>query len=142
MKKVIALIFAFAFLVGCVHVPNGVIGSLGKYSDYEYHDCGGWQDVTVYAKYSFDEPAIENNKFFISVGDQKSEIVDFLEHYKKWIDIHDSESELVKSYDFNTDYIDANDYFYIDGDIEKTSSGNLYFYDVESKVLYWFHNNI
>ncbi len=141
MKRIIVLIFAFVFLAGCAHEVNGVIGSLGRYIDYEYYG-GGWQDVTIYAKYSFEEPRLENNKYFVKVEGHKSEIIGFLEYYQKWIDIHDFESELVKSYDFNRDCIDALDYFYIDGDIENVSSGNLYFYDIQSNVLYWFHNNI
>lgn len=38
--------------------------------------------------------------------------------------------------------ISINDYCYIDDFYKKFDSYNLYFYDTETEILYYFHNNI
>ncbi len=63
MKMTIALVCLFLFLVGrtSYSAENKIVASLGNYTARQYHDCGDWQDIKVYGKYSFKSAKLENN---------------------------------------------------------------------------------
>ena len=75
-----------------------------------------------------------------------------LDDFEGWIEtIKDSEpsSEVVVNYDFDREIIDTEDYVYIDSEEHTWSNGytalvryNIYLFDTQTQVLYYFHNNI
>ncbi|MBQ4568712.1 MAG: hypothetical protein IJA62_01425 [Ruminococcus sp.] len=140
-------------LNGCfAFLEDEVVVSLGEYTHKEFYTSGGFQDYTDYAKYHYDDVDLKDNPYLKQVNDENiSEFIDFLENFESWVYIHaesEPEGELAVSYDFNTDIISEDDYVYMDnrydGDDElfEFSNYNLYFFDSQSKILYFFHNNI
>ena len=156
MKKIFAfssvVIFAFA-LVSCKMYEDEVLRSLGKYEDSVFYSNGEFQDYTDYAKYYYTSANIEDNEYFTRV--QKSdmdEIHELLEDFEGWVEVckeDDPFCELVANYDFNSEMIDTEDYFYIESEEHEWGDGHtsfdkydIYFWDSQTSVLYYFHNNI
>ncbi len=148
------LIFASMFcLGGCFEMPvDEVLASLGDYTHKEFYTSGGFQDFTDYAKYHYDDVDLKDNPYLKQVNDENiSEFYEYLESFEGWVHVHaedDPENELVREYDFNTDVISEDDYVYVknnyDGDNGnfRFSDYDIYFFDSQSKILYFFHNNI
>ena len=133
------VLFGFARMPGKTHA---VVSSLGKYTDKTFYTCGGFQDFTDYAKYSFqsvDSKKLEDNAYFqpVSTGNMDT-LLAFILDFEGWIGVHEG-SELAANYDFQRDHIDPEDYFFLQGDLD---SYNLYFLDSQTNMLYYFHNNI
>lgn len=160
MKKIILIFFicfaciVYFFVFGFLMVPEDeVISSLGKYEKEEYFTSGGFQDFTDYAKYSFANVNIEENEYLKKIEYADFEVINkCLEDFETWIEtIKDSEptNEVVVNYDFDNKIIDIEDYFYLELEEYIWSDGNtllenynVYLFDVQTNVLYYFHNNI
>lgn len=157
-KKLIVAVCIFAIaitLASCSPPPDPVVSSLGEYIDYVYYSSDGFQDYTTYAKYHYPSASFEGNAYFKKIEQSDfSEIKRHLDDFEEWVttDIQtDSSSELV-NYDFDFASIDTEDYFYIESEEgEMYNSGtiftffykyNVYFFDTQTKTLYYFHNNI
>ena len=157
MKKQIALVLICVVLLlsisSCAVPEDAVIASLGKYEKNEFFTSGGFQDYTDYAKYYFTSANIVENKYLNKVQETDFVIINtHLDDFEGWIEtIKRSEpsSEVVENYDFDREIIDAEDYFYIDAEEHTWSDGhtslvkyNIYLFDTQTQVLYYFHNNI
>ncbi len=127
---------------------DAVINSVGVAVSEDYHQYGWWQDYTIYAKYTFEKPEYENNVYLEKMTNADiKEFNLFLENFEEWVSIAKGDTgglDLVKNYDFEKSIISTEDYFYIDSndDLDKFVSYDLYFYDTETEILYYFHNNI
>lgn len=137
-----------------------VLASLPDYETRRFYSSGGFQDYTDYAVYTFaeiDEEDLLHNDYFCLITDNNDEFFSgFMDNYESWIQVYrDSEpdSELVENYDFDRNIMNRGDYICIIGDDEEQRNEDIdtygmyydydiYFYDVESKILYYFHNNI
>ena len=155
MKKAIAilLILCFSFvLISCTALQDKVLLSLGKYDSSETYSDILFQDLTEYSKYYFTTATLRDNKYFYKVTEQK--ISNFNEHLADFemcvngLRESDPTHELVINYDFDSSIIDNEDYIYINSDSERQGdtihfySYDIYFYDTQTNVLYYFHNNI
>ncbi len=150
MKKAIPIILVLPFLIlsACSVPEDEVLNSLGEYESKVYFTSGGFQDYTDYAKYTFDDVDFSKNKYFtkISVG-SKEELITHIENFEEWIESLKSsvpDNEVVTGYDFEPSVISQADYLYIydDPDYPELGSYTVYFFDMESMTLYYFHNNI
>lgn len=134
---------------------DAVFDSVGVAISEDYHQNGGWQDYTIYAKYTFENPNLENNEYLEKMSEEDVEIFNrYIVVYEDWIDVISddmNDRDLVKHYDFDESIISTNDYCYIydysyvesDSEFEpEPCSFDLYFYDTETEILYYFHNNI
>ena len=157
MKKQIALVLVCVVLLlsisSCAGPKDAVIASLGKYEKNEFFTSGGFQDYTDYAKYYFTSANIVENKYLNKVQETDFVIINtHLDDFEGWIETiknSESSSEVVVNYDFNRKIIDTEDYFYIDSEDHTWSDGlnllvryNIYLFDTQTQVLYYFHNNI
>lgn len=157
MKKRIAVVFVcFLFLLSatsCAVFEDKVIDSLGKCEKKEFFTSGGFQDYTDYAKYYYTSIDMEENKYFKQIKETDFTAIDtHLDDFEGWIEtIKDSEpsSEVVVNYDFDRSIVDTEDYFYIDSEEHTWDDGftslvnyNVYLFDTQTQVLYYFHNNI
>lgn len=160
MKKMIVGIFVYSVLLLCLLYfvfwavsKDEVIASLGKYEQKEYFTSGGFQDFTDYAKYSFTTANIEENKYLTKIEDTDFTAINiYLDDFERWIETiqnSDPTNEVVVNYDFDRGIIDAGDYFYIDCEEHTWSDGstsfvnyNIYLFDIQTQILYYFHNNI
>lgn len=144
------LVFAFTF----VAPQEAVFLSLGKYEIVEYCEEGVFQDFTIYYEITYENPDIENNKYLKQLTETDIEELNlYLDNFDGWVELITDETgepneQFVENYDFDRDIISINDYCYIDDSAdyddfyEKFDAYDLYFYDTETEMLYYFHNNI
>ena len=156
IKQIAVVLVCVVFLLSissCAVPEDKVIASLGKYEKYEYFTSGGFQDYTDYAKYFFSSANVVENKYLNKIQETDYAIINtHLDDFEGWIEtIKDNEpsSEVVVNYDFDREIIDVEDYFYIDSEELTWSDGytslvryNIYLFDTQTQVLYYFHNNI
>lgn len=124
-----------------------VIKSLPRYEKEEYFSSGGFQDYTDYAKYTYriSESDIAQNEFLCPVMEENiPTILEYVENFEGWVEIcKDFPSE---SYDFDKALISMGDYFFISNHYEEPERAfwnyNLYYFDVDASILYFFHSNI
>ena len=150
MKKIIAGILIFSFLIfsGCSLFEDRVISSLGRYESCEYFTSGGFKDYTDYAKYTYKDITFRNNQYFNKISSKsKEDLMAHIENFESWIEIikeSDNKNDVVLGYDFDTSIISENDYLYIydDPDYDEFGNYNIYFFDMESNILYFFHTDV
>ena len=144
------VLFGYSRLPGKTHA---VVSSLGKYADRVFYTSGGFQDFTDYAKYYFTAADIVENKHLNKIQETDFAMINaHLDDFEGWIDtIKDSDpsDEVVVNYDFNRGMVDTEDYFYIDSEEHTWSDGDtslvrydIYLFDAQTQILYYFHNNI
>ncbi len=147
---VIGLLFFLSslFLLFEAIIPKDVIlESLPKYSEKEYYSSGGFQDTTDYAKYTYhiSEEDLQNNEYLLPVeSTDLPQIIAYIEDFEEWVSVsHDFPSE---SYDFDKAIVSAGDYFYVSNRYQEPEKAfwnyDLYYFDLESLTLYYFHSNI
>ena len=155
-KQIVVVLVCFVFLLSitsCAVPEDKVIASLGEYEKKEFFTSGGFQDYTDYAKYYFNSANATENQYLNKIQDADFAIINtHLDDFEGWIEtIKNSEpsSELVVNYDFDREIIDTEDYFYIDSEEHTWGDGytslvkyNIYLFDTQTQVLYYFHNNI
>lgn len=152
IAAVCLIVFALA-LTSCSILEDNVLASLGKYEQWEYFTSGGVQDYTDYAKYRYSFAELDGNKYLKKINENDLDTIDmYLDDFEEWIEAvkqADASSEVVVNYDFNRAIIDTEDYFYIDPEevtwddgTTSVTSFNIYFFDTNTQVLYYFHNNI
>ena len=157
MKKKNALVLVCIVLLlsisSCAVLEDAVIVSLGEHDKKEFFTSGGFQDYTDYAKYYYTTAKVADNKYLKKIQETDLDIINtHLDNFEGWIEtIKDSEpsSEVVVNYDFDREIIDTEDYFYIDSEEHTWDDGytalvryNIYLFDTQDQVLYYFHNNI
>ena len=156
LKKITMAVFAFItaiFLVSCAMPKDKVISSLGEYEDHVFFTWGEFQDYTDYAKYYYNCSEVDNNQYLKRM--QESDFAIFNRHlddFEAWIEIlkdGDASREIVVNYDFVRAIMDTEDYIYIDSEEKTRSDGkttfikyNIYFFDAQTQILYYFHNNL
>lgn len=154
-RKVIVYI---SFLVVCALCLGGcyftdyftdeVLASLGRYKGKEYYTSGGFQDYTDYAKYKYENVSLEDSPYLKLITEES--IVEFtacLDNFEGWLENiseSDPNNEVVMGYDFRRDLITDDDYLYIfsDPDYPELGCYDVYFFDMGTSTLYFFHNNI
>ena len=154
-NKIRLIIFLFLLIVnvftGCsMRFSNSAV--LPGYVDkVEFFDEDGFQDYTDYCKYFYDENGAQ--KFYESERYQfvgKNEI-DNVKGYFENLEMCMESMGRSAEYDFNDNCISEGDYVFINTK-EGTPVGNtyygkyenysVYFFDTESRTLYYIHNNI
>jgi hypothetical protein len=161
MKYLLSLLIILATLFSskfCVAQKDEVLSSLGQYADHEYYSEGDFQDYTDYAKYYYDGAVdLTDNEYFsrVQLSDMDTlneHLYDFesrVRHYRDSCRESGEMSEIVAGYNFDRKIIDGEDYFYIDSEKQTDDDGNtwlvdydVYIYDTQKNILYYFHNNI
>lgn len=158
MRKCIllaALLAVLFVLSSCAETKYDAVAlSLGRYDNMEYYTDGGFQDHTDYAKYTYSSPTLADNKYLVRLDKRRVERLNgYLDDFEKWVDLireGNPKNELAENYDFDRSAIDDGDYYYIDGRYSETLSDidyndqslyDIYFFDMQTNTLYYFHNN-
>ncbi len=159
MKKILILFLAiiaalivaaviFAAIVVVFFTPKDpVLETLPKYQSKEYYSSDGFQDFTDYAKYTYQisESEISGSELLHPVTESDiPTILEYVGNFKIWTETNsDFPSE---SYDFDKSSISEGDYFYIYYRYKEPERDfwnyDLYYFDVDTSVLHYFHNNI
>ena len=147
------LLILFFTVSSCIVSDDKVIHSLGEYNDYDFYSQGAFQDYTDYAKYYFDSVDLTDNKYFSKCLPTDLDVIgEFLDGFERLIETfgkNDASLEIVLNYDFDRSLIDTEDYFYMDVEEHTSDYGytfiasyDIYFFDIQTNTLYYFHNNI
>ena len=151
MKKLAAALFSLVLVVslaGCSIPKDNLLDSLGKYESKQFFTSGGFQDFTDYAKYCFDSVDFSDNSYFQIITESSRENLEaHIDDFENWVQAvrdTDADNEVVVNYDFDRSVISDSDYIYIydDPDCPEFGNYNVYYFDVETNILYYFHNNI
>ena len=160
MKKKILSVLILFFLIGSLInyffskiFEKPVLASLPKYENSDCYYGEGFQDYTNYCKYYFlkNDNIIEKLKeikyFKPLTSEDVEEVKSYFEDFKGWVEYE----EYKDKYDFKYEYVDTSDYFYIENKdtyekyknyYDKYSAYNVYFFDAQTKTLYYIHSNI
>ncbi len=160
-RKIVAIISVLLVSVLCfsgcfLPIPTDeVMASLGRYNHKEYYTSGGFQDYTDYAKYKYEDASPENNEYLEPVTEENlTEFIGYLENFESWLETiseSDPNNEVVLGYDFSVSLITEDDFLLINNRASSEDEAflnslytnyNIYFFDVGSSTLYFFHNNI
>lgn len=145
---VFAVLLAAAIIIGVFLAPKDpVLESLPGYETKEYVSSGGFQDYTDYAKYTYriSESELAENAYLrpVAKGDI-STVMEYVENFEGWVEI--SPDFPKKSYDFDKSTIGEGDYWFLQNRYEEPEKAfwnyNLYYFDVDASILYYFHSNI
>lgn len=154
MKKIVLalLIFVLIFvLFGCFYT-DPVIASLPDYKSECFYTSGGFQDYTDYAKYTYDSittQVLDASKYFdVTTAEDANEILLYIQNFERWVETIGG--ELKENYDFDKTMISEGNYFYIEtkaGDPDQETydmfvNYTVYYFDLDTQTLYYFHNNI
>lgn len=156
MKKIVVFLTCITlilFLSSCTYTNDKIVNSLGKYATKEFYTSGGFQDYTDYAKYFFTSFNVQENDYFNNIQETDFTIINtLLNDFENWIEAikkNNPSNDIVLNYDFDREIIDEEDYFYIDSKEHKWENGdvllvryNIYIFDTQTQILYYFHNNI
>jgi len=149
-KNVLLILLIVVFLTGCGS-ESAVILSLPEYTQKEFYTEGVWQDFTDYGIYTFspfDERKLEENPYFEKITDIDA-VLTYIENFESWLI---DGTELSDHYNFDKMWVDKKDYVFIDskegkriGNSDhrygKLDNYDIYFFDVTTWTLYFFHNN-
>lgn len=155
MKKTITLLC----ILLCLAAPAGcggedaVISALPKYRSMELCTTGEFQDFTDYGVFTYDSLTagdLESTGYFTEVTAADSEeILAHIKNFEEWVAVIGGELE--EAYHFDKSAVSAGDYCYIDtkygqpignSTYDKFDHYTVYFFDMQTQILYYFHNNI
>ncbi len=155
MKKLCSLLICILFLTfilsGCASTKVDANHILGYYVPGGYYDCyenefGEFQDFTYYDEYYYGNsiPFSSNKEFSVVSEQDVDKLCQYVDNHKQLFS--DDYFADVK-YSLNTDIIKKGDYFKL---IDKGMHYNdfifdnydLYYFDNNTMILYYIHNNI
>ena len=142
------------FLTGCINTFNDpVMACLPDYKSKRLCETGGFQDYTDYNRYFYEsvtEQAFTSSAYFKPVKEEDIiNILMYIEDFENWVEVIGK--ELKEQYDFDKSYVAEGDFFYIKTKYgeqidltppERFYSYTLYYFDMDTQTLYYFHNNI
>lgn len=143
----ILIIFLMSFICGLVssilpmHYKDKMVLK-GYYEKEEHFQKDGFQDYTDYCKYIYkksDDDKFKNNTKYQIVKEENIEgLKKYFNDTRKWMNIQGRSNE----FDFNSNVISVGDYYYLDLKESGYNNYNVYFYNIETHVLYYIHSNI
>ena len=127
------------------------IASLGRYTEKEFYSNDGPRDFVDYAKYVFETVDVSDNSYFSTLDEEGiATLNEYLDNFENRIAMTRPDTDVVQFYDFDRNLIDTEDYFYIYSREEKPRGSstygkfdfyNIYFLDMQTNILYYFHND-
>ncbi len=150
MKKVVITIILLSMLLNLFGCTTNKL-SLPKCINKECYYSDGMQDYTDYCKYYYDEESIsdfEKHRSFNIVEESNIEnIKSYFKHFEECV----KEQSFYDKYDFHYDVqIKEGDYFYIitkeglnigDGFYGQFDYYDVYYVDMDKRILYFIHSN-
>ena len=152
LSVVFVAVVAVGYLINrisSINYVNPVMASLPKCDSSECYYSDGFQDYTDYCKYYYEKQDnilddVKNNQYFKNVRPADiTEINSYFDNFESWLEYVDYSNK----YDLQRGIIDTEDYFYIENDFKSDEEHkywdyDVYFFDVQTKTLYFIHNNI
>ena len=156
LSALVVVLIGIGFLIyelSSIVYENPVIASLPQADTSDCYYSDGFQDYTDYCKYYYVKQEnileeVKNSPYFKPVAhDNITELNGYFDNFEGWLEYVDYKDK----YDFQRNIIDTEDYFYIENKDtcekykdypDKYSAYNVYFFDVQTKTLYYIHSNI
>ena len=151
LSALVVVLIVIGFLIyelSSIVYENPVITSLPQADTSDCYYSDGFQDYTDYCKYYYAKQEnvleeVKNNPYFKPVTpDDITELNSYFDNFEGWLEY----VEYQDKYDFQRNDIDTEDYFYIENDEisekHKYWDYDVYFFDVQTKTLFFIHNNI
>ena len=141
------IVWFINFNANFVSPQEEVFQSIGEYECVEYYSSNTIQDFTDFGVFYYSKPEIENAENFSEISDEK-ELFEYIDNFEGWVKGYPDDYEIKQYYNFDRAIIDKKDYIYIadksseDDTYPKFHSYDLYFFDLQSQKLYYFHNNL
>ena len=154
---VVCVVSTVLTLFSCLVLPTNIVsgyrrsvyyGKLpeGWFDKEEHFDTDGIQDFTHYCKYFYDSPdavfADERYKSVAEVGEDT--VRGYFENFRDWMEAADRLDE----YDFSEAQITPDDRVYIINKLADEGTQwfyadyDVFFFDTETRTLYYIHSNI
>ncbi len=151
MRKRTVLLLVFCILLlsvaGC-SASNSVIRSLPSYKTaHTYTESAGQDhmDHTIYVYGSLDRAVLDNSIYFQKfLPEDAGAVQAYLEDFEERVAALRTEtpvSELAMHYEFDLSQIGENDYYYIETADQKFANYSVYFVDMDTSTIYYFHNH-
>ena len=151
LSALVVVLIVMGFLIyelSSIVYENPVIASLPQADTSDCYYSDGFQDYTDYCKYYYANQEnvlekVKNNPYFKPVTpDDITELNRYFDNFEGWLEYVDYKDK----YDFQRNIIDTEDYFYIENneteEEHKYWNYDVYFFDVQTKTLFFIHNNI
>ena len=151
LSALVVVLIVIGFLIyelSSIVYENPVIASLPQADTSDCYYSDGFQDYTDYCKYYYAKQEnvleeVKNNPYFkLVTPDDITELNSYFDNFEGWLEY----VEYQDKYDFQRNDIDTEDYFYIENDEisekHKYWDYDVYFFDVQTKTLFFIHNNI
>ena len=125
-----------------------VRSSLGPCKRIAFYSSGGFQDYTDFGIYRCPDAELKENPYFAPLTEEDTETLSaFLDDFENWIEVirgSDPGNEVVVNYSFDRSIVDTGDWLYIyEGEnYPKFGCYDIWLFDSQSGMLYYFHNNI
>lgn len=147
MKRLLLIFLMLFFLAGCATAPEKILSSLPGEGQGKTYTHGKFQDYTDYGKYFYPElcnEALVGNSYFQRVKTEDISVInEHLKDFEKWVELAEDcdDCSLEENYDFDSEIIREGDWFYLDSD-NTYNNYSLYYICMNTKTVYFFHNNI
>ena len=147
MKRLLLIFLMLFFLAGCATAPEKILSSLPGEGQGKTYTHGKFQDYTDYGKYFYPElcdEALGGNSYFQRVKTEDISVInEHLKDFEKWVELAEDcdDCSLEENYDFDSEIIREGDWFYLDSD-NTYNNYSLYYICMNTKTVYFFHNNI
>ncbi len=148
MKKCFAALALLSLLLlSSCSVPYPVIDSLGENCTGTIWHEDSFQDFTDYGKFhcpGVSAEQLERNAYFSAVTQENLPMLQgYLENFASWIALMEDDQEPKIHYDFSADVVNPGDYFCLEEKgPQPYTNYDLYYFDLETQTLYYFHSNI
>lgn len=115
---------------------------LPRFRSKEIYSVENFTDCTYYAKFTYrnvSDEELKNAESFKKTDKEKiDEILNYITEYKSFINNIKGMDEVKNAYDFDKVIVNENDYYHM---IKNGEGFNiaLYYFDIESQILYYFH---
>ena len=138
------IVWAFSLLFA---PKDPILASLPECEAKEFYSSGGFQDYTDYGKYTYRiyEKTLMENPYFQTVTEADlPRLEGYLDNFENWVAICQDFPQA--SYDFDRGSLEVGDYYYILNRYEEPEKEfwcyDLYYFDLDIGILYYFHSNI
>ena len=150
MKRFVCMVLTCLSILCLNGCSSGSDLPKGYTSKEEFLDKNGWQDYTDYCKYYYNSTSvIENSQYRMITESDIEEIKGYFSNFRGWMEA----GNRLEEYDFDDSSITEGDYVFIEtkeGEpigkaghtYGKYDNYTVYFFDVESCVLFYIHSNI
>lgn len=115
---------------------------LPRFRSKEIYSVENFTDCTYYAKFTYrnvSDKELKNAESFKKTDKEKiDEILNYITGYESFINKINGMDEVKNAYDFDKVIVNENDYYHM---IKNGEGFNiaLYYFDIESQILYYFH---